>query len=1187
MNSICLSDDDSLERYQALFDTPSSTDLQQQFQAIVGGSFETIDPSMQATFENVDRGDKGGVNTAAQNICVGDLKAGMSLDQLILACVFHHVESFCPAGNDDESVGTFLKDLEWELPKVVWDWTASPPPPPPVRHGPFEDLMKADPTGMQLARDKIMELWPAMGYVATQSRGSNVGREHSDDGKGFGPLYFVSKYSMSTAFLSTAAFKDQDSLSARIIQARFTGFFRFSCKAFMQFMTDASVAGAGGNGPTTAFPNSDDFASVYDRNFLVMASALFAESYYVETGHQYDTSVDTFWFENCEEPAVKRSAVPESLWKDPGVYGEFDAFAHDVPVHDFAPLRAWGSLRQLQDTVSGGLGMTDFPEDYTNHATGNDFHLDRQERSKHSLHSLYRDRICNPTYKYSIESAIGNPPLGGNEAGADHNIRDASNADVVSYDMEVLPGSLGNSGIRRRQYDGCGLGIEACDSRKVPDYFDSSLWSWAYVTSSHDAEVAPGWHRLLYLKAFAVTSCGANTNQVCHSTANTPPAFDIDKSVRDAFTAEMTAKYENRLGLAMESRRLSGRSLYLDAEGNFALDEMLKATESDPMYQEYDVTDSAWGMSRSQAAAKFESIRLGLTPTYIHPMRNTLVAQAPAVSFRTGRDTLYASRCSDLLKSKKLDNDAIRCCHDDDVLLPGISCRAEIPYQDNPACVQSPLELADAKTTTLSTEWLKRLEDPAPPPSPPPSPDPPPPPSPPSPPPPPSPPVAISASEGKSIALLAQRQFCDSVYLISAESRCSMLASKMMQAFVLGDGFTPPSLPPIPQLIPSPPPPPPSPPRPNLPIEDSDRIVYQSPLSATLSTYFLGTEQTDPATASDQTGNSMPLSNIKDATRQAALDAIDLTFADKWAACSSALIEGNAPLPCRTADLPERCIDGAEHCGTTESNTHNPWVELDLRKNLPTDRDYYFFAIEFSLPSDPTLGALFFASSVGVSLDRGDITNRFYKLTVYDENHNPLTKQCKGFHRQSLDFYSDGLDRFQYVCLEALAEDADYVAMRDVRYVRFELLGEYRMLWLEGMRVMWRTVEALPPTAPPLPPHPPLQPLPLPPPDVPQPPTLNNACGQFVHSSFGDEFPIAIEEPCGLSFDECCDHAYDHIETAVFTVSASGCCTLFAVNETARVRIAAGSVTPTLVANFANDLLGPIVGVRQTTPHLA
>jgi len=36
---------------------------------------------------------------------------------------------------------------------------------------------------------------------------------------------------MSTAFLATAHFRDQDSLSARIVQARFTGMFRFSCKA--------------------------------------------------------------------------------------------------------------------------------------------------------------------------------------------------------------------------------------------------------------------------------------------------------------------------------------------------------------------------------------------------------------------------------------------------------------------------------------------------------------------------------------------------------------------------------------------------------------------------------------------------------------------------------------------------------------------------------------------------------------------------------------------------------------------------------------------------------------------------------------------------------------------------------------------------------------------------------------------
>jgi hypothetical protein len=40
----------------------------------------------------------------------------------------------------------------------------------------------------------------------------------------------VSKYTMSTAYLATAHFKDQDALSARVVQARFTGHFRFACQ---------------------------------------------------------------------------------------------------------------------------------------------------------------------------------------------------------------------------------------------------------------------------------------------------------------------------------------------------------------------------------------------------------------------------------------------------------------------------------------------------------------------------------------------------------------------------------------------------------------------------------------------------------------------------------------------------------------------------------------------------------------------------------------------------------------------------------------------------------------------------------------------------------------------------------------------------------------------------------------------
>ena len=55
----------------------------------------------------------------------------------------------------------------------------------------------------------------------------------------------VSRYTMSTAYLATAHFRDQDSLSARITQARFTGMFRFSCKAFKDWSTNPAHAAAG------------------------------------------------------------------------------------------------------------------------------------------------------------------------------------------------------------------------------------------------------------------------------------------------------------------------------------------------------------------------------------------------------------------------------------------------------------------------------------------------------------------------------------------------------------------------------------------------------------------------------------------------------------------------------------------------------------------------------------------------------------------------------------------------------------------------------------------------------------------------------------------------------------------------------------------------------------------------------
>ena len=1204
VKSICLADDEMVNGYKDLFQPDSQDELTAQYEAIVGDSFDVVDPSMQQLFDGANQE----VNEAAQNIC-GDLtKGSLSLDKAILACVFHFIEEFCPKEQSDDNLIINLKTLRWRLDDVVFDWGASPPPPPPVKHGAYEDLLQSDPEGMEIAREKMLEFWPQLSNVAQQTSGANVGRDHSPDGLGYGPVYYVSKYTMSTAYLATSHFKDQDALSARIIQARFTGHFRFACQAFLEFMSDPTTSGAGSNNPeVSAFGNPDDFTSQYDRNWLAMASALFSESYFSETGHHYDTGVHKFWEDNCEAPAVKRSAVPSALWRlDKKVYGEEDLFSHDVPVHNYAPLRAFGSLRQLRNLATGGDGA-DFNEDYTNVADSDQFKGDRGDvRATNSLHALYRDHICNPTFKYSINDAIGNPPIGSNDIDQSNFIRDASKPKLPKWDMEVPNGMLGASAIRRPHHEGCGLGIESggCDTSNPPTYFDTSLWSWAYVTSSHDPDVAPGWHRLLYLKAFTLTACSANKDQTCNSAINRATVgdnFDLDTEVARAFRKEQFERFEDKLAEQLRSeqparysytpfpslfgRRLEEprRKLYVDKNGVFNLDAMIEETAAQGDLLK--VTDRYYGLTRAEAALRFDLIRQKLKPEYITTVINggsTAADPAPA-GYRTGMESLMAARCSDFIKKAFPDDPRVHCCLN---APEGQSCNPEITYQSRPECNQAPLELADTNEETLGEEFLVRLAGMSPPPSPPPSPNPPPPPSPPKPPPPPAPPVAITADLGKSMALIAQRQFCDSVYILSAEARCSRLASAMMTRFVLGDGFSPPTPPPIDVVtnedVERPPPPPPSPLAfATVPDEELARVVVQSPQAVTLSTYFVGSPEVHTPTASAETGNAMALDNVDNATREAAFQAITYNLEKpQWAQCSEALIDAGAVLPCRTGDFPHRCVNGARHCSTTDENTRAPWIELDLRKGRPTDRDYHFFALEVALPAVPELGQLFFQTAQGVSPDRGDVTNRFYELEVFDENHNPLATQCKPYYKQSVDFYTEGMTHFQYVCLDALADDAAFVAMRHVRFVRLTLLGEHRMLWLMGTRVLWRTLEALPPSLPPPPPEPPTPPRPVAPPDA---PARTLECHEYVGLGFGNAYPVAFKEPCGLTAGECCNLAHDHNHTAAWHLSPSGCCTLLEVPEAEWADLASGTTQP-LVNGEGMRPVVQVGGARKSLP---
>lgn len=108
------------DEYYALFTRPTQS-LQDEFKELLGDSYREDYPALEKTF---DAFDNSGSNTAARDLCArNELKRRtMNLDEMILACFFHHVEQFCPSSSaEDNQVETFLNEVEWQLPRVVWD----------------------------------------------------------------------------------------------------------------------------------------------------------------------------------------------------------------------------------------------------------------------------------------------------------------------------------------------------------------------------------------------------------------------------------------------------------------------------------------------------------------------------------------------------------------------------------------------------------------------------------------------------------------------------------------------------------------------------------------------------------------------------------------------------------------------------------------------------------------------------------------------------------------------------------------------------------------------------------------------------------------------------------------------------------------------------------------------------------
>ena len=303
-----------------------------------------------------------------------------------------------------------------------------------------------------------------------------------------------------------------------------------------------------------------------------------------------------------------------------------------------------------------------------------------------------------------------------------------------------------------------------------------------------------------------------------------------------------------------------------------------------------------------------------------------------------------------------------------------------------------------------------------------------------------------------------------------------------------------------------------------------------------------------------------------DATQRAALDAAVAglgTTPSKWAACTDSLVAAGAPLPCRTSGNPIRCMDGARHCGTAEENTHEPYLELDFHDYKPDfNGRMYFFLVSFRLPPAEELARLVFHP---LAMYGGDVVeNRGWRLTVYDDHHNPLPVQCQDWnYGASATEYTEGLVDLHHVCLKATASDAEYEVLSRARFLRVTLIGNFRQIWFDNVRVYFRAITDLKPgtndtyiiaDAPPPSPPPPAQ-APSPPtfPDPPAPPPTT--CTFYPNEvKTGWETHIVMREPCGLTEQQCCALAEEHNRAMdptaptgwadAYVLSATGCCVL-------------------------------------------
>lgn len=485
-----------------------------------------------------------------------------------------------------------------------------------------------------------------------------------------------------------------------------------------------------------------------------------------------------------------------------------------------------------------------------------------------------------------------------------------------------------------------------------------------------------------------------------------------------------------------------------------------------------------------------------------------LAAHQAALEARTdayvrGRAVMMTTRCSPLISAST----GVACNR-----APFAAHQGNLVFVERTSCYQGDLVFVERPALYSSRYWLSRLV--APPPGPPPfSPGPPPPsPNPPAPRPPPSLPFVESQVHLMARIREVEEAACTSVYYLTTATRCDRLAVALTESVHYSQ--TPPPSPPPADPAALAPPTPLSPPAPALPTG-----VSASPIAGTrLSTHRVPLEQSRRRADLFDDGVYASASALA-----AARAALPTTSRNALSRCS--IWQFGAPLPCVSSGPDAACIPNTRHCGSDFDNALEPTLEITL-SGAPESRKRRLWALEFELPDNAELAALFFASTETT----GGVG---YRIEVFDQQGAEIACQKQA---EAAGVSSDR--KVLHVCASSNYLDAQLHALQLATRIVLTLSGTYRQIWLASVTVL--EIDGASTELPPMPPRPP--PLPALPPVPPSPPPATG-CTSFYSQLVYATRVVKSREPCGSSAAACCAAARETGAVA-FEFDDSGCCAL-------------------------------------------